>query len=402
MTTNHSSHLPGTENPSWLLLIPWELHHPGGVNQALLNLCHQIALHGEYIPRVLIRDWNHHRLCESEEGGRLTARLRLAIPWNATRSFKNLVKFLTLLPRTVWQLFLFIRQRRVQVINIYWPDLAILPLAALRGLGLFTGKFVLTFQGGDIRLAAATSGVERILWHFLLWSADLIVACSDDLRQEVVSFGPSVQHKTMTIHNGVDIAVLEQERQIGGAIDDRLRTHPFILNVATFEAKKGQDTLVRAFARIAQKFPDVLLVLIGRDGDTKSALVELIAQLQLQTRVVIYQDVLHENVIPFFPAATVFVLSSRIEPFGIVILEAGAFGVPVVATRVGGVPEILEDGVTGCLVPADDVETMATAIISLLENPERQQQLGARLRHHVLANFTWERTFTKYLEQLCR
>ena len=79
------------------------------------------------------------------------------------------------------------------------------------------------------------------------------------------------------------------------------------------------------------------------------------------------------------------------------LLEAGAFGLPVVASRVGGIPEILTDGITGRLVAPDDPAELALCLRSLLDSPAASQEIGARLRQHVLSNFTWNVAHEKYV-----
>lgn len=92
-----------------------------------------------------------------------------------------------------------------------------------------------------------------------------------------------------------------------------------------------------------------------------------------------------------YARAALFVQPSFYETFGIACLEAMCFGLPVVATQVGGLPEVVEDGVTGILVPPNDPQALAEAVLSLLRDPERRRQMGRRGREKVLAQFTPER-----------
>jgi starch synthase len=80
-----------------------------------------------------------------------------------------------------------------------------------------------------------------------------------------------------------------------------------------------------------------------------------------------------------------------------VVLEAGAIGLPVVASRVGGIPEILEEGATGLMVRADDTAALAAGLQSLLDDPARAQAMGARLRHRVASTFTWTAAYAQYV-----
>src|SRR5262249_1147568 len=104
----------------------------------------------------------------------------------------------------------------------------------------------------------------------------------------------------------------------------------------------------------------------------------------------------HAQVARFFDRATAFCLPSRAEPFGIVLLEAGAFRLPVVATRVGGIPEIVEDRVTGLLVPPDDAGSLADALVRVLTDSDFAASAGRGLHDRVRAVFSWRRAYDAY------
>ena len=116
--------------------------------------------------------------------------------------------------------------------------------------------------------ASQTSGVERFLWRTLLRMCDAIATCSEDLKRQVVSFAPHCGQKVHAVHNGLDIQTLLSERKLGIRLPSELAGKRYILNVATFEYKKGQDVLVRAFEEVASRFPDIVLVSTGVEGTT--------------------------------------------------------------------------------------------------------------------------------------
>ena len=97
-----------------------------------------------------------------------------------------------------------------------------------------------------------------------------------------------------------------------------------------------------------------------------------------------------------------FVLPSRSEAFPIVVMEAGALGVPIVATAVGGVPEAIDDGVSGLLVPAESVSDLARALRRFLDDPEAARQMAERLRNRVSSEFTWRAAHDRYLDVIQR
>ena len=187
-------------------------------------------------------------------------------------------------------------------------------------------------------------------------------------------------------------------RNDAACIHPRLQNRRFILSVASFEPKKGLDTLLRAFKLVRQgPRKDVMLALIGADRGSGPELVQLAAQLGLSDHVVFCGPVDHSDVHPYYEAASVFCLPSRAEPFGIVLLEAGAFRRPVVATAVGGIPEILTDGVNGSLVPPDDPAALADRLGGVLDDPATGSRFGAALARRVETNFSWQRAYDAYL-----
>jgi starch synthase len=112
---------------------------------------------------------------------------------------------------------------------------------------------------------------------------------------------------------------------------------------------------------------------------------------------VIFPDCSHADTLATIAAAELFVLPSRQEPFGIVLLEAASLGTPVVASRVGGIPEIVEDGRTGVLVPPEDPGVLAAAIHALLRDPDRARRHAAALRDVAESRFTWHQAAESYV-----
>jgi glycosyltransferase involved in cell wall biosynthesis len=104
-----------------------------------------------------------------------------------------------------------------------------------------------------------------------------------------------------------------------------------------------------------------------------------------------------EEVLPFFSSCALFVLPSRAEPFGLVLLEAAYYKRPIVCTAVGGVPEIITDNVSGFVVPPNDPGTMAAKMAMLLGDPCLAARFGARAHETLLARFRWEDRVRDYL-----
>jgi glycosyltransferase involved in cell wall biosynthesis len=163
--------------------------------------------------------------------------------------------------------------------------------------------------------------------------------------------------------------------------------------VANLSPDKDTATLLQAFRLLLQKKPQAELWIVG-DGPAGAAARTLSAALGLAQHV---RFLGFRNDVPqLLPQFSVFVHSTRTEGLGIAILEAMAAGVPVAASRVGGIPEIVEDGVTGVLVQPGEAGALAAAVLGLLDNAPRAAELVRQARTRVNERFTVERMCEAY------
>jgi len=219
--------------------------------------------------------------------------------------------------------------------------------------------------------------------HHTSLAVGVTQGCLDDLLTD--GFPPE---RTVTIHNGVDFSTWEawDERglrgRLGIAPDDVI-----ITQVGSLIHRKGHDILLRALAELRGDHPRCRLIIVG-DGPDRAGIEALVEELGLR-------DVVHflgftpcPPGVVFRDATDIAVSPSRMEGFGLTVVEAGAAGCPVVATATTGMTEILDDGHTGFIVPVEDQEKLTAAIRRLVESPELREHTGAALQRSVLAHFT--------------
>jgi starch synthase len=246
--------------------------------------------------------------------------------------------------------------------------------------------------GGGYRLS---SWVERTAYL----AADGVIAVSNGMRVDVLDAYPELDPaKVHVVGNGVDAEAyrpIEAPDVVRGLGVDPDR--PYALFVGRITRQKGVMHLLRA----AEQLPaDVGLVLCAGAADTpgeRQQVADAVTQLQQRrTGVVWIEEMLpREKLVPLITGATVFVVPSVYEPLGIVNLEAAACGTAVVASAVGGIPEVVDHDRTGLLVPydADDPAAfesgLAAAITELAQDPARAAAMGAAGRERVLAEFGW-------------
>jgi glycosyltransferase involved in cell wall biosynthesis len=214
-----------------------------------------------------------------------------------------------------------------------------------------------------------------------------VIAASDAIASVLRAHGLPAE-RVRTVHEGVPTPFPRP----GGA--DLLRAlgvpegSPVVGNVAALVGHKDQATLLDAAALVGREMPEARVVVVG-EGELRADLEAQARRLDVSGRV-IFAGFRHD-LDALLPAFTVFCLSSRMEGLGTSVLDAMALGLPVVATAAGGIPEAVEDGVTGRLVPPGDAAALAAALLEVLRDPAAGRRLGEGGRRRFEERFTADR-----------
>ena len=234
----------------------------------------------------------------------------------------------------------------------------------------------------------AKMSLYRWLDKIALRYFDRVAAVSGGVKNEIERSGIN-RFRLCTIHNGVDFSNLS--RTDGGDVK-RLRrmlaikdNAKLVLAVGRLAPEKGYGYLVRAAARVVAAYPGTVFAILG-DGPQKAALKSEVKKAGLENNFRLPGQ--SDEVQAFLGAADVFVMPSVNEGMPMALLEAMAAGKPIVATRVGEIPAILDDGVSGWLVPAADPPALAEKIIGFFETPRVAQLLARNGRQTALARFS--------------
>ncbi len=204
--------------------------------------------------------------------------------------------------------------------------------------------------------------------------------------------------KLAVIHNGVDASLVRAptDSEAVGRLRERwrLRGRTTLLTIARLVERKGQAAMIRALPRVLDEQPDVTYVVAGT-GEDRSRLEGLALELGVEDAVVFTGEIAEADKVPLIDACDVYVLPSRhdgrrVEGLGIALLEGAARGKPLIGGRHGGVPEIVEDGVTGYLVDGRDPQDIAAAVLRVLNASDRGRSLGAVARDKVRGGFLTE------------
>ena len=251
-------------------------------------------------------------------------------------------------------------------------------------------------HGRDITDPRGINPRRNRLRRMLSPLVDRFVTVSQDLATWLIDEIRVPAAKVVTIHNGVDLMQFgglgrQEARGRLGIAGDCL----VIGTVGRLDPVKDQAGLVEAFATLQVKHAGAVLVIAG-DGPCRDSLADLIARRRLQDRVRLLGE--RRDIAEVLAAMDVFVLPSIAEGMSNTVLEAMATGLPVVATRVGGNPEIVDDGVTGRLVPPLDPLALGLAIDGYLDDPHLRALHGKASRQRVVDHFDLARMAGAYLD----
>jgi len=259
-------------------------------------------------------------------------------------------------------------------------------LAAARALRIplvvsLQGELTMDANGSFQKQAAA-----RAMYRRVLAEADFITACSKQTLHEAQDFfGADLAHKSRVVYNGVRLEEFTTAQP-------HIRAKPYILAIGRHVRQKGIDVLMRAFARANIDSHDLV---VAGEGPETGNLQALAGELGISSKVFFVGRASHDQAVSLFAGCSFFVLPSRHEPMGIVNLEAMAAGKAVLATAVGGVPELVIDQETGLLVPGENIEAMSAALTTLAQNTSLRQQMGAAGLQRVKL-FSWQSLADQY------
>ena len=229
-----------------------------------------------------------------------------------------------------------------------------------------------------------SSGVER----HAVESADRVIAVSEAMRADVLRHFSIDSGRVVVVHNGIDPDVFARtERR--GVLEGLGIREPYVLFVGRISEQKGLFDLVEAASALP---PTLTVVLCAATPDTPAIEDRLRRALAGNPAIRWIPEMLPvPDVVELYSHAALFVCPSVYEPFGLINLEAMACETPVVASAVGGIVEVVEDGRTGLLVPPGRPAELAAAIRTLLDDPSRARAMGVAGRRRVEERFTWER-----------
>jgi glycosyltransferase involved in cell wall biosynthesis len=244
-----------------------------------------------------------------------------------------------------------------------------------------------------------SKGLWRLIYRPItsaMTRANRVIAVSGAAKGFCVELGVP-DEKIEIIPNGVDLSIFNADVD-GSAMRTKLgvKQEPLIATAIRLVKRKGPGHLVNAFSKVIKAMSNAKLAIAG-GGTEAASLRTQIKKLGLEKSVLMLGRLQREQVAELMAAANVFVLPSMFESFGLVLLEAMAVGTPVVCTRTQGALEIVKDGEDGLVVPLENDDALADAIVRVLNDRQLAERLRANGQKTVHEKFSWEKTAKKTL-----
>lgn len=299
--------------------------------------------------------------------------------------------------RTAWQALRFayyVRQNRIQIVNSYgfYPNVFAVLAARLGGADVVIASIR---DRGDI-LTPAQRRVQKLVCRM----ADCVLVNAEAIRETLIAQGYDAA-KIVVIRNGIVLSRYRRSEQ-GQRIRRELgipAESPIIIMFSRLNRMKGAEYFLEAAGSVARICPNARYLIVG-DGANRRDLEQRAASLGLKERVSFTG--FRTDVPDLLAESAISVLPSLSEGLSNSLLEAMAAGIPVIATKVGGNPEIIEDGVSGLLIPPRDADSLAEAMSELLRNPTRAHIMGEAGFRRVAELFSVERSVAQVEDLYCK
>ena len=254
--------------------------------------------------------------------------------------------------------------------------------------------FIISAWGSDIFAFPRKSIFHRLLLAWILRKADFLCSTSEIMAKEMHRY-ISKASKIEVIPFGVDLAQFSPPKLREAQLQKQV-----VFGVAKYlQPIYGLDYLLKAFARVEYSHPGRTLLKIAGDGPELDRLQSMAEKLGISGKVEWLGEVTNSEVARFYQELDVVVVPSLEESFGVTAVEGSACGRPIIASRVGGLPEVVLDGKTGIMVKSQNVDSLVAAMEYMLENPQERVRMGLAGREFVLKHYDFQDNVTQ-MEQV--
>jgi L-malate glycosyltransferase len=279
----------------------------------------------------------------------------------------------------------FLRKQKFDIVHTHdlWSNLMGVPAARLAGVPAIISS------RRDLAHFDWYQGKRRAWLRRIQNLSGAVLANASPIREALIAEDRFAPEKVHVIHNGIDVEKFRNARDRRDILFPNVGDATLVVLVGNMHSDvKGHPQLIECAPRVTREFPAVRFVLVG-DGAQRAQFEQQVASLGLTENFLFLGS--RADIPDILAACDIAVLPSRAEGLSNALLEYLATGLPTVASRVGGNPELVQDGVSGYLVPPDNSDALGMALLKMLRDPELTRRFGERGRQFVVQNFSFER-----------
>src|SRR3989344_6964945 len=297
--------------------------------------------------------------------------------------------------KSFFEILKIIKEEKPNILNLNSSKVG--GLGSLAGRIAETPKIIFTAHGwafNENRGLISKAIILSLHW-FTVLLAHTTLAVSEKTKRDLSSM-PFIKNKIKAVHNGIedfDTLPTEESRRILSP-NDTAKT--ILFSLSELHPSKGFDVALRGLAKLPKEIKERIVYTIAGSGDEKENLENLSKELGIQEMVNFLGFV--ENAKKLLSGADIFLFPSRNENLPFAILEAGLKGLPIIATSVGGIPEIITDMQSRILVHPNNPKEIKEAILYFLDHPEKQKEFGLEIKKIVSENFSLEKMVSETLK----
>jgi len=279
----------------------------------------------------------------------------------------------------------FLRKQKFDIVHTHdlWSNLMGVPAARLAGVPAIISS------RRDLAHFDWYQGKRRAWLRRIQNLSGAVLANASPIREALIAEDRFAPEKVHVVHNGIDVEKFRNARDRRDILFPNVGDAKLVVLVGNMHSDvKGHPSLIECAPRVTREFPNVRFVLVG-DGTQRAQFEQQVASLGLTESFFFLGS--RTDIPDILAACDIAVLPSRAEGLSNALLEYLATGLPTIASRVGGNPELVEDGVSGFLVPPQDSDALGMALLKILRDPELMRRFGERGREFVVQNFSFER-----------
>jgi glycosyltransferase involved in cell wall biosynthesis len=304
--------------------------------------------------------------------------------------------------KTFRELIKIIKEEKPNVVHLNSSKIGLLGSLAILYLKIVNCKLkiwaVFTAHGWAFneKSRSAISKFIFYLSHYLtILICDTTIAVSEKAKKDV-DFLPFIKNKIKVVYNGIENFETSSKEESRIILASKDSTKIIIFSISELNKNKGIDVALKALALLPKEVKDKIIYVVAGNGEEKTKLEEIIFELGIADIVRFLGEVPNAKKLLF--GADIFLLPSRTEAFPYAILEAGMVGLPIIATSVGGIPEVIKDMQNGILIHPQNPKEIAEAILYMLDHQDKQKEFGSEIKKTVMNFFSLNKMVSETLK----